>query len=53
MDPHSQVSNKETFCPGQGKSRSHFSSAGLKPHPGQPVQVHMYSPVWPSGEGFP
>ncbi len=23
-DPHSRVSNKETFCPGQGKSRSHF-----------------------------
>ncbi len=31
MDPHSQVSNKETFCPRQGKRRGHFCSLTLAP----------------------
>ncbi len=42
MDPHSQVSNKETFCPGQGKGAAIFT-ADLSPALGQQAHVHMHS----------
>ncbi len=44
MDPHSQISNKETFCPGQGEKMQPFLQPDLSPAPGQLIHVHMYSP---------
>ncbi len=43
-DPHSQVSNKETFCPEQGKRCGHFYSLIFSPVLGQLMHVHMHSP---------
>ncbi len=52
-DPHSQVSNKETFCPGQGKRHCHFCSLIFSPALGQLMHVHMHSPSPAVRWGFP
>ena len=52
MDPHSQVSNKETFVPGRGKVQP-FLQLDLRPRPGQLVHVHMYSPGLAVRRGIP
>ena len=40
MDPHCQVSNKETFCPRQGKGAAIFT-ADLSPAP-RPASTRTY-----------
>ena len=43
-DPHSQVSKKETFCPGQREKTRPFLQPDLSPAPGQLMHIHMHSP---------